>query len=113
MGLQLPGDLLPGAVGVVETQAVTEQIGEGNSTSTVTVTLDGDFDAASSMTTIVQGRLEATSGGSSTTAVNDVSIDEGTVDSDGFDVTITLDSAPGAGETSDVVLSIVVAEGGD
>lgn len=113
MGIQLPGDLLPGAVGVVETQTVSTQFTESTSEQTVSVTLDGDFDATADMAIQTEGRVETSSGSSSSTQVDETNIDEGTVTTDGFDVTVTLDSAPGAGETTDVIVSVTVAEGGD
>lgn len=111
--LILPGDLMPGAVAVLERIAQTEQFTEGTAEATYTVSLDGDFDTVSDMTVIADADVSATSGGSASTEVDDVDVDRAGMTTDSMDVTVTLDSAPGAGETTDVVISALVSEGGD
>jgi len=109
MGIQLPGDVLPGAVGVLETQGDTVQIGEGNTTGTVSITLDGAHEVAPDVA--VGYGIEAQSGGSASSKVVDANITTRTADT--VDVQVELDAAPGAGETTDVYVGITAGSGGD
>lgn len=113
MGIQLPGDLMPGAVGVVETQTASATISDSATEATVTFTLEGDFDAAADMAVLHDGDVSALSAGSASTEVSDTDADRQNMTTGSVDVTATLDAAPGTGETTDVVVSVVVAEGGD
>lgn len=111
MGIQLPGDLMPGAVGVLEQQQQTVQIGEANAAATVTFNLDGAFDAVPAIVT--GGGISALSAGSASTQLEEIEVDHQTATADSVDVTARLDAAPGTGETTDVVVAIMAAEGGD
>lgn len=111
--LLLPGDLLPGLVGILERIAQTEQITEDDDSDTFTVDFDGAFDDVDDMTVVIDAHISDTSGGSSSGSVDSVDVDREDMSTDSVDVTVTLDSAPGAGETTDVVISGFVAEGGD
>lgn len=113
MGIQLPGDLRAGAVGVIETIAQTEQFTEGTAESTFTVPLSADFGTVADMSVIADADVSAKSGASASTEVSDVDVDRINMTTSSMDVTVTLDTAPGAGETTDVVISALVAEGGD
>lgn len=113
MGIQLPGDLIPGAVGVVETNAQTVTISDGSTSATATFSLDGDFDAVSAMALIADAGIAALSGSSSTTEVTDAEVDVQNATTDSVDVTVEVDTAPGTGESADVQVSLFAAEGGD
>lgn len=111
MALLLPGDLLPGAVGVLEQQQQTITIGEGNAAGTATFALDGSFDAVPAVVT--GGGIAALSAGSASTQLEELEVDHQNATADSVDVVARLDAAPGAGETTDVTVAIVAAEGGD
>jgi hypothetical protein len=109
MGIQLPGDVLPGAVGVLETQGGTTQIGESNTTGTVSIALDGAHEAA--VDVAVGYGIESKSGGSASSKVVDANVTTRTADT--VDVQVELDTAPGAGETTTVYVGITAGSGGD
>lgn len=110
MPLLLPGELIPGAVGVLEQQKDTVQITGSGTTGTVTFNLDGSFDAVPTVAT--SAGISALSGASASTDVDE------TVDTDGSSadqvvVEVTLDTAPGTGESTTVTVGMLASEGGD
>lgn len=111
MSLLLPGDLLPGAVGVLEHQQKTVQISGSSTSATVTFTLDGDFDAVP--TVVTGGGIAALSGASASTQLEEAEVDHQNATADSVDVTVRLDAAPGTGETTDVTVGALFAGGGD
>lgn len=109
MGIQLPGDVLPGAVGVLETQGGTTQITEGDTTGTVSIALDGAHEVAPDVS--VGYGIDAQSAGSASGKVADANVTTRTADT--VDVQVELDTAPGAGETTTVYVGITAGSGGD
>lgn len=103
--VHLPGRLMPGLEGGIESQNDTVQIGEANTTGVVTFTLAADFSAAPTVT--LGQEISAQSAGSATGAVLRAEITARTADS--VEVTVTLDAAPGAGETTDVRVHMIAA----
>lgn len=88
----------------IESQRDTVQIGEGNTTGTVTFTLDGEYDSPPVVSTGEE--LESTSGGAATTQVDRAEIT--TRSTTTVEVEVQLDSAPGTGETATVGVGITV-----
>lgn len=102
------GEIAPGVNGPVEAQTKTVQIGEGNTTATVSFTLEAGFKNAPHVST--SAGISAQSGGSSSSKVNRHEVDyDGTYTADQVDVVVELDAAPGAGETTDVDVGITAA----
>ena len=104
MTVRQPGNLEPGLEGVQEevTDAVT--ITEGSTSGTATLNLSGDYDAAPEVAGLSASR-ENSSGGDASSYVAGHDVDRAGATVDAIDVDVHLDTAPGAGESVDVVVS--------
>lgn len=109
MGIQLPGDVLPGAVGVLETQGGTVQISGSGTTGTVSIALDGAHEVPPDVS--VGYGIDAQSAGSASAKVVDANVTTRTADT--VDVEVTLDAAPGTGETTTAYVGVTAGSGGD
>lgn len=84
----------------IEHQTDTVQIGEGNTTGTVTFNTEAGFENAPTVGTSAE--LSASSGGSASSTVDRVELTTRTASQ--VVVEVELDAAPGAGETADVTI---------
>jgi BRCT domain type II-containing protein len=108
MVLHNPGNLLPDLEGVQESQVKTAQITEADTFADVVVTLEGDYTTAPAIA--VAAILTTKSAGSASTEVESAIVTAWTADS--VTVRVTLDAAPGVGETTDIRCSLIAAGAG-
>lgn len=99
-----PGNNTPGIEGVQEEVTGTVNISGSATSGTVTLSLDGAYDAAPEVAGLSASRENPTAGDASS-YVDGHDVDRTNATQNSIDVTVHLDAAPGTGESVDVTVA--------